>query len=60
MKKSLDFPHFSNHMADVLMITNSAVLKAFWRVGQLGRTHLIHPALACVASSAAARRKRLF
>ena len=59
MKKSLDFPHSSDHMADALIIANSVVLKAFWRVGQLGRTHLIPPVSACVSSSALARRKRL-
>ncbi|WP_226399469.1 hypothetical protein [Synechococcus sp. MU1643] len=60
MKKLLDFPHSSDHMADALMIANSEVIKACWRFGQLGRTHLIQPALACVSSSAAARRKCLF
>ena len=46
MKKSLDFPHSSDYMAVAFLVADSVVLKAFWRAGELGRSHLIHPALA--------------
>ena len=59
MKKSLDFSHSSDYMADAFLVADSVVLKAFWRAGELGRSHLIHPAMACI-SSASARRKRLY
>ena len=55
LDEPLDFLDSPDHMADSFLVADSVVLKAFWRVGELGRSHLIHPLLTCVSCSASAR-----